>query len=247
MRDYEKVGRKFAYLLVVRHSMTEEYYMIKAVRLEDKSINFFLLGLSLHVNDPMLCVDFIKEHLKPTALDYRYDFFDTYEKGYFEKEGIRVEINWTIYTSYDFAIDKFSTLDQVEKVRMWVTQIFEYLMAQDGVEKKIEKVPSFFEEPIIPISKGLPSNLPSISVNKLSNGDNRVREYYIYGQRPIVMEKAGVERYFAFQWDSGEFAEDMTYLHKISFDFSGDAEKVTEEKFFEVVGQLRRDRGLKDA
>jgi hypothetical protein len=36
--------------------------------------------------------------------------------------------------------------------------------------------------------------------------------YFIYGKRPVYSEETvkGVRRYYAFQWDTGEFKEDMS-------------------------------------
>lgn len=63
--------------------MTENKdYIIKEIRKEDDSIQFFLFGLASHVDDMLLVTNFIKESLKPIQFDYKYDWFDTYEKGY---------------------------------------------------------------------------------------------------------------------------------------------------------------------
>jgi hypothetical protein len=43
------------------------------------------------------------------------------------------------------------------------------------------------------------------------------KKYYKFGLRPIFSEEAtnGIIRFYAFQWDTGSFKEDMTYLLKM--------------------------------
>jgi hypothetical protein len=120
--------------------MSDRNYVIKSIRKENGDIQFFLYGIVLHVDDMFLCTNYIKDNLKPEFFDYKHDWFDTYEAGVFIKDGIRVKINWTIYTDYDFTIDKYSTSEEINKVRQWTQEIFEYLMNQEKVEKKIIQV-----------------------------------------------------------------------------------------------------------
>jgi hypothetical protein len=120
--------------------MNNQNYIVKSIRKETGDIQFFLFGIVLHVDDMFLCTNYIKEKLKPEFFDYKYDWFDTYEAGVFIKDGIKVKINWTIYTDYDFTIDKYSTREEIDKVREWTQAIFEYLMTQEKVEKKIIQV-----------------------------------------------------------------------------------------------------------
>jgi poly-D-alanine transfer protein DltD len=121
--------------------------------MEDDNIAFLLYGLDLHVNDRTICPDFIKTQLQPTTFDYHYDFFDTYERGYFIKDSIRVNIYWSIYTGYDFNIDKYASLQQIEIVRTWVTQIFDFLIRQEEVEKTFYNRHTYIEEPIVELRK----------------------------------------------------------------------------------------------
>ena len=73
------------------------------------------------------------------------------------------------------------------------------------------------------------------------------KKYYIYGSRPVFMEekKEGIRRYYAFQWENGEFKEDMSYFRKINNDLSGDSEEVTQEEFEDYVSKLKKDKGFK--
>jgi hypothetical protein len=111
--------------------MSDRDYVIKSIRKENGDIQFFLYGIVLHVDDMFLCTNYIKEKLSPEFFDYKYDWFDTYEAGVFIKDGIKVKINWTIYTDYDFTIDKYSTREEIDKVRLWTQEIFEYLMTHE--------------------------------------------------------------------------------------------------------------------
>ena len=71
------------------------------------------------------------------------------------------------------------------------------------------------------------------------------KQYYICGLRPVVEEiEKEYKTYYAFQWDTGEFKEDMTYLRKISNDQSGETEKVSKEKFDDYVAKLKKERGI---
>ena len=142
-------------------------YIVKTIRDKDGNIQFFLYGLSIHVDDMFLCANYIKEKLAPEHFDYKYDFFDTYESGIFIKDNIEVKINWSIYTDYDFIIDKYSTNEQIKKVEEWVTDIFDYLINQDKVEKNYINVDNFEDERIVPILK--PSKLNRIRTLLLNN------------------------------------------------------------------------------
>jgi len=133
--------------------MDNRKYNIKTIRKEDGTIQFFLYGIGLHVDDMFLCPNFIKENLKPDSFDYKYDFFDTYESGYFVKDKIKVMIDWSIYNDYSFTIDKYSTKNEIEKVKLWVTEIFEYLMKQEKVEITNINVFDFSQEEIIPMKR----------------------------------------------------------------------------------------------
>ena len=69
--------------------------------------------------------------------------------------------------------------------------------------------------------------------------------YYIYGERPIIEEvNDNYDVYYAYQWDTGEFKEDMTYGTKVSNDPSGDLRKMTKEEFDTYVKNLKKEKGL---
>jgi len=70
--------------------------------------------------------------------------------------------------------------------------------------------------------------------------------YYKYGLRPIYSEEnpKNVIRFYAFQWETGEFEEDFSYRRKINHDLAGDREDLTKEEFDIYVKQLREDRGF---
>lgn len=131
----------------------QKKYIIKEARKDDGSICFFLFGLVLHVDDPFLVPHFIKETLQPTEFDYSYDWFDTYEKGFFVKENTRVEIEWSIYTDYTFIIDQYSDQPTIDKVKNWVTDIFAFLLKQEKVEITEINVSSFEQEKVIPLNQ----------------------------------------------------------------------------------------------
>lgn len=134
--------------------MTENQdYIIKEIRKEDNSIQFFLFGLALHVDDMFLVTNFIKESLNPSQFDYKYDWFDTYEKGYFVKDNIRVDIEWSIYTDYSFIIDKYSNQETIDLVRNWVREIFKFLLDQEKVEITKINVDNFQYDRVTPKEK----------------------------------------------------------------------------------------------
>ena len=71
------------------------------------------------------------------------------------------------------------------------------------------------------------------------------KKYYKYGLRPIIEEiEPEFSTFYAFQWDTGEFKEDMTYMRKIRFDFSGDREDMTESEFNVYVDKLKKEKDL---
>lgn len=128
-------------------------FRIKVFRNDEENISFFLLGVSLQCKNMSLCPDYIKNELKPRKFHYQYDFFDSFEEGYFIKDNIHVKIHWSIYKDYDFEIDKYATNDQIEKVKLWVEQIFQYLINNKSVEKKYYDFKNFNDEDIIPFEK----------------------------------------------------------------------------------------------
>lgn len=50
--------------------------------------------------------------------------------------------------------------------------------------------------------------------------------------------------YYAFQWETGDFKQDMRYFHEIKFDPSGDVEEVTKEAFDTYVEKLKTEKDL---
>ena len=71
------------------------------------------------------------------------------------------------------------------------------------------------------------------------------KKYYIYGKRPLIEEiNDQFDTIYAFQWDTGEFKEDMSYTSKIMYDPSGDSEIVSKEEFEEYVEKLRKEKGF---
>ena len=71
------------------------------------------------------------------------------------------------------------------------------------------------------------------------------KKFYKYGTRPIIEEiEPDFSTFYAFQWETGEFEEDMTYASKIWQDFSGDAEELTETDFNLYVEKLKEERNL---
>ena len=70
-------------------------------------------------------------------------------------------------------------------------------------------------------------------------------KYFKSGLRPVFQEiEKEYDTYYAFQWDTGEFKEDMEYGDKIDFDPSGDVEELTKEEFDAYVKKLREDGGF---
>lgn len=113
-----------------------EKFRVKIVRNKEENISFYLKGVSVHCKDMSLCPDYIKNELKPRKFHYQYDFFDTFEEGYFVKDNILIKIYWSIYSGYDFEIDKYSTQEEIEKVKSWCEKIFQYLIDNESTEKK---------------------------------------------------------------------------------------------------------------
>lgn len=71
------------------------------------------------------------------------------------------------------------------------------------------------------------------------------KKYYISGLRPIIREIHGdYEVYYSFQWETGLFKQDMTYMEKIYYDPNGDVEEVSESEFNSYVEKLKKERGL---
>ncbi|WP_299883588.1 hypothetical protein [uncultured Lacinutrix sp.] len=71
------------------------------------------------------------------------------------------------------------------------------------------------------------------------------KKYYKYGLRPIIEEvETEYSTFYAFQWETGEFKEDMTYASKIWQDSSGDKEDLSESEFNEYVESIKKERGL---
>jgi len=67
-------------------------------------------------------------------------------------------------------------------------------------------------------------------------------KYYKSGLRPVYREiEKDYSIFYAFQWDTGEFKEDMTYNHQIRMDPDGDVEELTKEEFDNYVEQLRKE------
>lgn len=70
-------------------------------------------------------------------------------------------------------------------------------------------------------------------------------KYYISGLRPVKGEIfADYEMYYAFQWETDDFKQDMRYNHQIHFDPSGDVEELSKEEFDKYVEKLKKERGL---
>lgn len=72
------------------------------------------------------------------------------------------------------------------------------------------------------------------------------KKYYKYGLRPVYSEEnpKGVVRFYAFQWELGEFKEDFSYRRKIYHDISGDLEELSEADFKDYVNTIKKERGL---
>jgi hypothetical protein len=69
--------------------------------------------------------------------------------------------------------------------------------------------------------------------------------YYKYGFRPVYEEKEeNYTTFYAFQWDTGEFKEDMTYFLKIYHDVSNEREDLTKQEFEAYVKKIKEERGL---
>jgi len=75
----------------------------------------------------------------------------------------------------------------------------------------------------------------------------KIIKYYKSGLRPIIREiHSDYEIYYAFQWKTGEFRQDMTYMHQIYFDLSGDVEELSKNEFEEYVSQLKKETKRKN-
>lgn len=71
------------------------------------------------------------------------------------------------------------------------------------------------------------------------------RKYYKCGLRPIIREiHSDYEEYFSFQWETGEFKQDMTYLHQVYYDPAGDIEELTKSEFDVYVKELKEGFGF---
>lgn len=70
-------------------------------------------------------------------------------------------------------------------------------------------------------------------------------KYYVVGLRPVIWEKRkDYDTFLAFQWETGEFKQDMQYNEAIYFDASGDVEEYSKKEFDQYVKKLKKERGL---
>jgi len=66
------------------------------------------------------------------------------------------------------------------------------------------------------------------------------KKYYISGLRPVVREiYTDYEMYYSYQWETGVFKQDMSYLDKVYYDPDGDVEEITKDKFDAYVQELQ--------
>lgn len=65
------------------------------------------------------------------------------------------------------------------------------------------------------------------------------------GDRPVkaLLEDDGFGVY-VFDWDTGSFIMDLTYLERIYFGRMDDVEIITENEFNTYVEKLKKERGL---
>lgn len=70
-------------------------------------------------------------------------------------------------------------------------------------------------------------------------------KYCIVGIRPVkaLLEADGFGVY-AFNWSSGKFDLDLSYIEKIYFGSMDDVEEVTEKEFEKYVEKLKKEKGL---
>lgn len=72
--------------------------------------------------------------------------------------------------------------------------------------------------------------------------------YCVDGALPIkaVSTEDGGMAILVFDWDTGEFKRDLTYLMVVVWGDSDDVEYLSEEEFNAYVTKLRRERGFFD-
>jgi len=70
--------------------------------------------------------------------------------------------------------------------------------------------------------------------------------YCVDGSLPIkaVRTEDGGMEILVFDWDTGEFKRDLTYLTVAVWGDSDDVEYLSEEEFNSYVAKLRRERGF---
>jgi hypothetical protein len=67
------------------------------------------------------------------------------------------------------------------------------------------------------------------------------KTFYISGIRPIYVEEPdGLVYIYCYNWNNGLFEEDMSYFPKLFIESSVDIEEVSEDKFWNYVGELRK-------
>lgn len=70
-------------------------------------------------------------------------------------------------------------------------------------------------------------------------------KYYRCGLRPVIQEiEEEFDTFYAFQWNTGEFKEDMEYNHEINFDPSGEVEEINKKEFDAYVEKIRKEKGF---
>lgn len=71
------------------------------------------------------------------------------------------------------------------------------------------------------------------------------KKYFKCGLRPVIQEiSENFDTYYAYQWETGDFLEDMSYNHQINFDPSGDVEEISKTEFEKYVAALKKEKGL---
>lgn len=67
------------------------------------------------------------------------------------------------------------------------------------------------------------------------------KKYYLVGLKPVIREiYSDYENFLVYQWDTGFFKQDISYMEKIWNDISGDSEEKNESDFFDYVEKLRK-------
>lgn len=77
------------------------------------------------------CIDLIY----PEQFEYVPDFFDTYESGHFIKNGLRIDVAWSIWIGFEFSTPRPCGTADLEEIVGWIKIIMRALQQKEVARK----------------------------------------------------------------------------------------------------------------